>query len=243
MQIAKFFYKLYLIDHSQKPISFLGTAFSITPNGGLITCRHVVNISYDPQSAHIAVYDNELGRFVSISKFVFPLNQTSDLAFLPNALNRVKKEFVPILEPSRLTIGEEVYSFGYYAIGGRVEDVTQGYFSGRIINMFHNKVISEFPSLLLPYPVIEGMSGSPVMTYHNGPKLVGVCYGNQQQRIVASEIVEYQDDKKEYKETINRIAEFGLAYHPSGLISFLMEKSISDFIVSEQKVEIEGLEQ
>ena len=39
----------------------------------------------------------------------------------------------------------------------------------------------------LSYAVIEGLSGSPVLTYHNGPKLVGMCWGNLQSRIVASE--------------------------------------------------------
>lgn len=242
MEISKFFYKLYLINQLQTPISFLGTAFAIAPNGGLVTCRHVINIDYNHENLKLAVYDNEQKRFNLVNDIVLPFNEPLDLAFLPNALGRTKEEFIPILEPSKLIIGEDVYSFGYYTIGGRVEDVTQGYFSGRIVNMFHNRVIGEYPSLTLPYPVIEGMSGSPVLTYHNGPKLVGVCYGNQSQRIIASEILEYEEAGKGYRETVNRITEFGLAHHPNSIIKFLAEKSVSGFIVSEQKVEVSGLE-
>lgn len=242
MQIANFFYKIYLIDSSQKPVSFRGTAFPIIPNGGLITCRHVVDIASESKTLQIAVYDNELKRFAAIREIVFPSEQTLDLAFLPNALGRIKEEFVPILELSKFVIGERVYSFGYYAIGGRVEDVTQGYFSGTIVNMFYNQMKGGCPSLTLQYSVIEGMSGSPVMTYHNGPKLVGVCYGNQAQRIIASEVVEYQDTERECKETVSRIVELGLAHHPSSLINFLREKRVSGFIVSEERLQMKGLE-
>ena len=28
--------------------------------------------------------------------------------------------------------------------------------------------------MTLSYPIIEGLSGSPVLTYHNGPKALGV---------------------------------------------------------------------
>jgi len=241
MEVAGFFYRIYLIDNSQKPVKFLGSAFPIVPNGGLITCRHVVDIVSDA-NFRLAVYDNEFRRFSIIHKVIFPSNQNLDLAFLPNALDRVKEEYIPILEPSKVLIGEEVYSFGYYAIGGRVEDVTQGYFSGRIVNIFQNQMRGGCPSLTLPYPILEGMSGSPAMTYHNGPKLVGVCYGNQAQRVIASEVVEYQDTKKEYKETVSRIIELGLAHHPFSLSSFLNEMAISGFVVSEEKISLKGLE-
>jgi len=242
MEIAKFFYKIYSIDNAQNSISFLGTAFPIVPNGGLITCRHVVDIT-NPKNLQLAVYDNELRRFAMVSEILFPSDQNLDLSFLPNALRRTKEEFIPILEPSELKIGEDIYSFGYYAIGGRVEDVTSGYFSGKIINIFNNKMKGGCPSLTLPYPVIEGMSGSPVMTYHNGPKLVGICYGNHAQRIIAHEVLEYQDDKREYKETISRMVEFGLAHHPSSLIGFLRQRGISSFVVTRERVQIKGLEE
>lgn len=42
---------------------------------------------------------------------------------------------------------------------GPQREIEQGYFAGRIVNF------SKTPSLTLPYPIIEGMSGSPVLTY------------------------------------------------------------------------------
>lgn len=243
MKIANFYYKIYIIDNSQKPISFCGNAFPIIPNGGLITCRHVIDTLYEPETFKIVVYDNELNRFTKINRIIFPTDNNLDIVLLPNALDRKKEEYIPILEPSKLKIGEDVYSFGYYSIGDSIGNEIPGYFSGKIVNMFNNQMKGGYLSLTLPYSVLEGMSGSPVMTYYNGPKLVGICYGNQALRIIASEVVEYKDTKKEYKESISRITEFGLAYHPSILISFLREKSVNGFIVSEKRLQIKGLEE
>ncbi len=100
---------------------------------------------------------------------------------------------------------------------------TRAYLSGRIVNIFSVDAQRGIHSMLLPYAIIEGMSGSPVLTYHNGPKLVGLATGNQMQRVVAHEVMDYQGSDREYRETINRIVEFGVAYHAATLISFLQE--------------------
>lgn len=94
----------------------------------------------------------------------------------------------------------------------------------------------------LSYAVIEGLSGSPVLTYHNGPKLVGMCWGNLQSRIVASEVMEYEDEKAKISETINRIVELGQAHHAEALINFLHEIDVRDFVVSSDSVKIVGLQ-
>ena len=86
------------------------------------------------------------------------------------------------------------------------------------------------------------MSGSPVLTYHNGPKVVGVGCENRQHRISISEVLEYKDSQREYKESINRIVEYGLAYHPISIMAFLSSININDFLVSEKGEQIPGLE-
>jgi hypothetical protein len=98
------------------------------------------------------------------------------------------------------------------------------------------------PSITLPYPLLEGMSGSPVLTYHNGPKVVGVGCENRQHRIFVSEVLEYKDTQREYKESINRIVEYGLAYHPMSIMAFLSSINVNDFLVSEKNEQIPGLE-
>jgi hypothetical protein len=169
----------------------------------------------------------------------FPVSAEVDLAFIPNALGRPKSEFFPILNPSILRMGHDVYTFGHFTRGG-LSEIEQGYFGGKIVN-FVKPQSPLIATLTLPFPAIEGLSGSPVLTYHNGPKLVGVIIGNSISRILASEIFSYKDEKVEFKETINRIIEHGVAYHCSAVIGFL-EREKADIIVSDQRVQIDGLE-
>lgn len=243
MQVSKFFYSVFLIDHRNgKDHRYLGTAFPVAPDGGLLTCRHVVDVDYDPVTHRRGIYDPERGIFVLMADPIYSNADHLDMAFVPNALQQSKAEFFPILTPAALNIGEDVYSFGFFKPNGGDGTATQAYLSGRIVNMFNVDADRGIHSMLLPYAVIEGMSGSPVLTYHNGPKVVGMTIGNQMQRVVAHEVMDYQGTEREYKETINRIVEFGVAYHAATLISFLQEIGVSQAVVSDQQVNILGLE-
>ena len=241
MEIAKFFYKVFAVDKEGKPQAFLGSAFPVAPNGGLLTCRHVVSVDL-PDDQQIAVLDNEEGTFSPVSDIVLPSQSGLDLAFLHNALGRPKSEFFPILTPKTLVVGENVFCFGFFATGGKFADVEQGYFSGRIVNFFSSEPSPISYSLMLPFPILEGMSGSPILTYHNGTKLVGIGYGNRSSRILVDhEILTYKDERREYKETIHRIVEFGIAYHCATIINFLSQIGVKGFVVSDEQVNIPGL--
>jgi|GEM_PF-2322973 hypothetical protein len=241
MNIAHFFYKLYLMHANGQPKQFLGTAFPVAPNGGLLTCRHVVDITV-PHDCSIAVFDNELSKFTKLPSLPkLSTNPEVDIAYLPNALSRNKPEYFPILSPAELKIGEDVYSFGYFAIGGNSNSIEQGYFAGKIVNFFNHEHSPKTASFTLPYAVLEGMSGSPVLTYHNGPKLVGIGIGNRSSRILASEIIEFQDSQLEFKESVNRIVEFGVAYHCAAIQSFLKQVGAQGFQVSAVQVHDAGL--
>jgi len=194
-----------------------------------------------PHDQQIGVLDNEKGAFSPVSDIVLPSQSGLDLAFLRNALGRPKSEFFPILTPDTLVVGENVFCFGFFATGGKFANVEQGYFSGRIVNFFSNKPSPISHSLMLPFPVLEGMSGSPILTYHNGTKLVGLSYGNRSSRILASEVLLYKDERREYKETIHRIVEFGIAYHCATIVNFLSQIGVNDFIVSGEHVDVPGL--
>ena len=237
MQVAPFFYKIFVTTQSLQIRRFLGTAFPITPNGGLLTCRHVVDVSIKDNET-LAVFDNEANRLVPISDFKVPTHPDFDVAFIPNALQREKPEFFPLLSPHLITMGEDIYSFGYYLSGINLH---MGYFTGNIVNFLKSDRTPASVSMSLSYAVIEGLSGSPVLTYHNGPKLVGMCWGNIQTRIVAREVMEFEDEKEKFRETINRIVELGQAHHARALIQFLKEIQVDDFTVSSESVKNSGL--
>ena len=127
MQIDKFFYRLFKTDSNSRPLAYLGTAFPVVPDGGLLTCRHVVDVALDAGES-ISVLDGEHGTLASIEDFRFPSDRTIDIAFLPNALGRTQPEFLPLLDTGTAAlIGEDVYSFGYFVRAGEPANPEPGY--------------------------------------------------------------------------------------------------------------------
>ena len=248
MDIAPFFYRILKVTKGDNSGQLLGTAFPITPNGGFITCRHVIDV-HTTDHEHIAIYDNETRNIVPIdqSSCLIPKNKSHDLAFIPNALQRKKEEFFPLLSPLDVITGEDVYSYGYFLSSSSefaaesATSINQGVFKGNIVNFSNSPKTPGSMAISLSYPIVEGLSGSPVLTYHHGPKVVGMCYGNVQSRVTASEVLEYRDEVTEYKEIISRIVEFGRAHHVAGIVSYLQETSVTDFIVSSQSVNLDFL--
>jgi hypothetical protein len=164
----------------------------------------------------LAVLDREEGRLKPIRTAAVAGDATLDLAFLPEVLARESKHF-PLLSAGDLYVGHDVYTYGFYSPSGRIENIADDYFKGNVVSFRTERHVTA----TLSYPVIEGLSGSPVLMYHNGTKLVGVCFGSESQRVLASETVELKDGEREYRETVNRIVEFGLAYRSEVIEGFM----------------------
>jgi hypothetical protein len=79
-----------------------------------------------------------------------------------------------------------------------------------------------FERIVLPFPVIEGLSGSPLLMTYNGAKVAGVCFGSESSRVRAYEQSTVVRDGEVQIERTERIVEFGLAY-PSGLVAQWLE--------------------
>ena len=232
MLVNSVVFEIVSTDSSEGSPRFLGTAFPVAPNGGLLTCRHVVSDD-DGVRENLAVSDKETGQIVPIGHVALSKDPRMDIAFIPNALKRKKKDFFPILKPDSILIGDNVFSIGYYVADSAS---TFGYFKGNIVNISEETWRFQLTSLSLSYAIIEGLSGSPVITYHNGPKVLGLCYGNVQSRISAHEILEYRDKEIQYQETVTRIVELGQAHHANILIGFLEEIDAQGYIVTTEGV-------
>ncbi|MFN3242912.1 MAG: serine protease [Planctomycetota bacterium] len=238
MDLAPLFFRL-CAESSDGATTYLGTAFPVAPGGGLLTCRHVVKSL--PRDSILAVHDYRGVRLAQVSaEPVYPSDPLVDLAFLPDTLSSTKPEFFPILVPSDLKVGEDVYSFGFFALGGGDSEIEHGFFAGKIVSFFGHQNVVGRTSMLLPYAVLEGMSGSPVLTYHNGPKLVGLAIGNRASRILAHEVSSFEDDQERFTETIHRVVEFGVALHAAAIIGFLSEAGVP-CVVSSKRVQVPGL--
>jgi hypothetical protein len=237
MDSNRLFYRLFAVVDGAAP-AFIGNAFPIAPNGHFLTCRHVVQAV--PDGGRLALFNNLTQSLVEIAAPArFPSNAVVDLALISVPLQN--ETYLPILAPLTLRVGEDAFTYGYFAIGGDSNQIENGYFAGKIVNFFNANNAST-ASLTLPFASIEGMSGSPVLTYHNGVKLIGMIIGNRSSRILASEVQSYQDDKVEFRETINRIIEFGIAYHPAAIVNFLAEVGLTGHVITDSRVQLPGIE-
>lgn len=240
MQIHPFFFKLYKVGPDGQPIAFLGSAFPVRPNGGMLTCRHVVDLELEDGEAVCLLDEGHGNRMVKIEERMSSSDPTFDVCYLPDALKRTADEFFPILPPDRILMGDDVYSFGPFLADGSRTSTQHGYFKGNIVSVNQSSSRTK-PTLTLSYPIIEGLSGCPVLTYHNGPKVLGLAFGSISSRVTASEILEYEDADIKLRETVLRIIEFGLAYGSDSLLQFDEELAIG-LSVTDGRLDIPGLE-
>jgi len=101
MDGTKFFFPIVRVDQDGNATGLAGTAFPITPGGGLVICRHVVDIADDDgQPIPTAIMDGN--RLVPIVNPVYLAAPEWDMAFLPAALGREHPHYFPILtSPAR----------------------------------------------------------------------------------------------------------------------------------------------
>jgi hypothetical protein len=164
----------------------------------------------------------------------YPNDPDLDVAYLPLALGRKSRAFLPLLPPGELLVGADVYTFGHFP----TDEPTvpePAYFRGAVVGFSARS--NRYPTLTLPFAIVEGMSGSPVLTNHNGPKVVGMAIGNRISRVLAAEIVDYHNGSTHVRESINRIVEFGVAYHGATLCSLLDELRVEGAVVTNQSVD------
>jgi hypothetical protein len=214
-----------------------GSAFAVTPTGGLITCRHVVDVPLKTGDV-LGVTDQTRGVWQGIDQasIAYP-DDRLDLAFIPHALRRASG-YIPLLPDSNTLTGTDVHTWGFYerSTDDGVE-LTSGFFRGAIINREAAGPTMPHGDISLPFPIVEGLSGAPIIDYHNGTKAVGIAYGSTSQRVQAFEDIHVTEDGREIIERTMRVVEFGRAFPASTIIAFLQAAGATDYLVTEGSVE------
>lgn len=198
-----------------------GTAFPVA-DGTLVTCRHVVDIALEPGTV-LGVYDGASRRVHPLTKITYPDDPQLDLALLPDALPNRTGAF-PLLDHDEAYMGTHVQVVGYVPYEGGVELAN---FQGAVVRA--DDPAKSQSHFALPFAAVEGLSGSPVIVSGmGGPIIGGVVYGSEQQRVLAAEVIDVEDDQVRYRETTNRIVEFGRAYSLTVLRSFLDSLDVAE---------------
>ena len=224
----KFLYPIVSLGADGQAEYLRGNAFPVTTDGSLLMCRHVTSAA---EGTTLAVLDLETGQSAAITNVVYPRDPSLDVAFLPGVLGR-ETHRLPLLPPENVLVDQDVYTPGFYSPSSRIETVADGYFKGNIVRV---QTVRGYSTATLSYPIIEGLSGSPVLQYYNGVKLIGMCFGSESQRVLAAEVVEVDDGEMKYRETVNRIVEFGLAYRSETLETFLASTNSPPPVVTAER--------
>ena len=218
VDVGPLIFPIVLIDEDGDAVAHLGTAFPVAP-GGFLTCRHVIDVA--AEGTRPAIVDIEAGsRTIAITNLVF--HPTLDIAYIPDALQRSKDTFWPFA-PDLSLMGAHVFSLGHLEFQKNASYEIH-HFGGDVVAA--ERATRSSAELVLPYAMVEGMSGSPVLLDRNEVCVVGMGHGSQSRRVLAAEVVEYEDDKLRLRETVNRIVEFGLAWHGAVLRRFLDEVGV-----------------
>lgn len=135
---------------------------------------------------------------------------------------------IPIFD-GILDMGLQVYAFGFHDDGfcitsDRRKDyqVAPRSFLGNVVRV-HQFPNNKSPSLCeLSFPTLSGFSGAPVLAT-GLEAVVGMIYGNVEQKITVHERYELRDGNMEFSETVNRILELGL-FHSAATIRQLVSE-------------------
>jgi hypothetical protein len=219
MDLRRFLFPVVSLDDEGRPQKLCGHAFAASRDGSLVTCRHVVDVA---ASAKIGVLDTRHGAVHGIDKVLLSDDGTLDLALLPGFGELVGDQLPLLLPVTLLKVGSDVFTGSHFAPSGWVSGMQSGVFKGHVVGVRDGR----HAAMNLSYAAIEGMSGAPVLSWTNasesiGATVAGICFGSESLRVLASEVLEVQVAGDTYRETVNRVVEFGLAYRADTLEAFM----------------------
>lgn len=214
---------------SDKP-RFLGTSFLIHTDGGLLTCRHVAESVGDGEKLAVLHFDNRRKTresLIIVDEVLYPADDKLDLAYLPGVASVIESRVSwPAGDQSWILMGIEAHAFGYTARGNPFP-VEIGYHPGSVVVRRNSDPnLGGYPSVVLSFSVLEGMSGSPLLSADSpdlSRQVIGICCGNESHRIVAREVVSTEVDGREIREQVQRLVEQGLALPLWTICEFLRE--------------------
>lgn len=217
------FFPIAVMDGTA-PTALAGTAFQTAP-GTMMTCRHVVD---QDESVTLALHDLKTDEFLEFSRPTYdPSDRPMDLAIFASPLKR-ETPTVPFTRSETVRMGSSAWAAGYFRTSPIEYGLEPAFLSGRVSSVLTGlQTVHGGGELVLPFPIIEGFSGTPLMIEGNGTAgLAGVCHGSRQQRTVAEQVIDVERDGEKRSETTYRVVEFGLAFHVNAVAGFLRRVGI-----------------
>lgn len=204
--------------------SFLGCAFSCSPDGHLATCSHVVQ---EINEDHVLVVQHLTeGRCHKAE--VLAHHSKYDVAFLKIEA-KTPNWPSPILEEQLLA--STVWAYGLYDSiieEGSITCIPQ-VFSGTITATPRRLygLATDAPFYQVSFPSLPGFSGSPLyVDLKHGSAVCGMMFQNRTTEIVLRDVMEYKDEKIHFSEKRLRGWDAGVAHTSSCILRAATELKI-----------------
>jgi hypothetical protein len=203
---------------------FLGTGFYIDNKGYLVTCRHVV----DALNENERLLSYQLGHKKELELQIITKSDKYDLALCQGSPSGVLRPW-PFFEKPFVDIGSDVELYGYVhePLGHNELPFRQRYLKGHISGI--SREIKYPDSFELNFPILFGMSGSPLLCHlpvegmnKRQTGIVGCAYGSRESEVVHHKVVSAEN----YEERVSRIVELGLSYVPKAIFSIFENSDI-----------------
>ena len=117
MNVRDIVYPVAVLGEDNQPVSLAGSAFPVTPDGGFLTCLHVVSrVDGAGVQVRVGIIDASARRVYPVEEhFSPPPDVGLDLAYLPLAVGRPTPCYLPILDPADVMMGVGANLVGYYS--------------------------------------------------------------------------------------------------------------------------------
>lgn len=206
------------------PVGLAGTAFTVAP-GTMMSCCHVVDRDCD-----LAVHDLATDEFLPLGPITTDTQpRPLDLATFESPLTR-KTPPMAFTSSETVRMGSPAWAAGYFSLSPIAYEIQPAFQSGRVASVLLGAQTPHGAAeLVLPFPVIEGFSGTPLMIEQgSNTGVAGVCHGSRQQRAVAEQVIDVMDEDRTRTEITYRVVEFGLAFHVNPVAGFLTRVGITE---------------
>jgi len=211
-------------SNAKDKFRFIGSGFFVGSGGFLITCRHVAEEL--ARGENLEAY--QIGKRRSLGLKIIDKSERYDLALCKSINPPDIAESWPIVTKPYVGLASEVYLSGY--VYEPVEDdipFRERYMKGYITGIAREIIYKD--SFELSFPVLFGMSGSPLLSrfriegdMEERIGIVGCAYGCHESSIVKHTVISTDNEI----ERVSRIVELGLAHESETLISILAGSDI-----------------
>ena len=221
-------------DNDPDSFRFLGSGFIIDQKGHLVTCKHVVEAIGENET--LFAYQFGTGSYLRLE--IVRHSEKYDISLCKSDLPGIK-QFWEFFDESYITIGSNVEVYGYVHEPVGPDDIPfrQRYLKGHITGISRDE---QFPdSFELNFPVLFGMSGSPLVCHisfegenKSRTGIIGCAYASRESEIVKHTVVKEDD----YEERVSKISELGMAYSIQPLFSLFSGLDLDIYVTTEKQL-------